>query len=565
MMVGPVLAVLLAAGTPATLPGARRLAVLVGANAAPAGRHALRFAHRDAEGIRDVLVRVGGVSAADAVLLLDPEPAEIVATLARLSGVARAETRETVLYFYYSGHADESSLYPGGKPLPIETVRKALVDGGATVRVGIFDACRGGAWTRAKGLSTAPPVELRPPWVLASEGTVLFASSSGLEEAHESDRLQASFFTHHLIGGLLGAADTSGDGTVTATEAFQYAQAQTVRDSAISSLEPQHPSFELNLHGRNDLVLAQLQSGTSTLAVEQASGPLQIIELPRGLVLLELPEGKRSSRLSLPPGQYLVRRVNGAGVVTAREVTVATGQTSTVDESSLVFVGKNTLEAKGPEGPPRAQESILPARDVGVSLALGVNYTSAFSSDGTYSALGTLQLNVAWSPLDWLEISFLTPGVSFLLGTRQRDEVIPSAGVDGFGYGSEEGLILVPSAGAAYRHWFSGATTTVGAAAHWSVYLSKLRTQSSLSGSGFVTHTFRGVVSLNFALGLAGWPGDSSALTLGSAYFGFRTLPLIRIHLSPVWSIDLDAQVSVPLTPNKDAAQKYLLGFSAIW
>src|SRR5262249_51231369 len=237
-----------------------------------------------------------------------------------LSSVARAESRETVLYFYYSGHADDASLYPRGKPLPIERVRSALVDGGATVRVGIFDACRGGAWTRAKGLSRAAPVELRPAFALAAEGTVLFASSSGLEEAHESDRLEASFFTHHLIGGLLGAADVSGDGAVTATEAFQYAQAQTVRDSARFSLEPQHPSFELNLHGRKDLVLAQLESDSSTLAVEQAAGPLQVIELPLGLVLVELPEGKRSSRLAVPPGDYLVRRVSDAGVVTAREV-----------------------------------------------------------------------------------------------------------------------------------------------------------------------------------------------------------------------------------------------------
>ena len=84
--------------------------------------------------------------------------------------------------------------------------------------VGVFDACRGGSWTRSKGLTAAPAIELKAPFSLQSEGTVLFAASSGLESAHESDRLRGSFFTHHLVGGLLGAADISGDGVVTAPE-----------------------------------------------------------------------------------------------------------------------------------------------------------------------------------------------------------------------------------------------------------------------------------------------------------------------------------------------------------
>jgi hypothetical protein len=556
------LAMLLALPAGAAPLSARRLAVLVGANAAPPGRQTLRFAHRDATTLRDALERVGGVAPGDAILLLDPEPAEVIAALDRLSAVARAETRETVLVFYYSGHADDVSLYPRGTPLAIETVRRALLEGGATVRVGIFDACRGGAWTRAKGLSAAPPVELRPPWTLAAEGTVLFASSSGLEEAHESDRLQASFFTHHLVGGLLGAADTSGDGTVTATEAFQYAQARTVRDSARASAEPQHPSFELNLHGRKDLVLAQLEVGSSTLTVEQASGPLQIIELPQGLVLVEIPEGRRSTRLSVPPGDYLIRRVDGAGVVTAREVQVAAGQPTTVEESSLVLVGDGRLESKGDTGPPRVQESILPLHRFGVSFGMGVDYVPLNSQGGGYDGRGVLRLNVAWSPLNWLEVSFLLPGVSVLLGNRLRDEVVLSGGLDEIGYDGR--WLVTPAVGAAYRHWFSG-STSIGPVARWSNRYGAATNDPEISGSVLLTHTIRDVVSLNFALGATSWSSGPVGITFGSGLVGFRAFPLVRLHLSPAWAIDLDARITLQVHPETKTVQQYLLGFSAVW
>lgn len=564
------LLVLTLGGQPA--PEARRLAVLVGANAAPQGRQPLRYAHRDAQRLRDALVRAGGVDGSDAVLLLDPRPGEVLAALGRLSALARAEPRESVLYFYYSGHADESDLYPGGEPLRIEAVREALVQGGATVRVGIFDACRGGAWTRAKGLSAAPVVELRPAWALASEGTVLLASSSGLEEAHESDLLQGSFFTHHFIGGLLGAADASGDGAVTATEAFEYAQAHTVRDSARASLEPQHPSFELNLHGQKDLVLAKQQSGESTLAVEQAVGPLQVIELPLGLVLLELPEGKRSSRLSVAPGQYLIRRVGEAGVVTAREVRVAAGATTTIEESSLTLVGNSQLARKGDAPPPPLQETLLAARTIALVANLGVAYSPGvrFAADGTFQVEGydvspAVRLALSWAPFDWLELSFITPGVNFMLGARRKNELLLSAGLDFFGYSSIESFVFVPAGGVAGRHWFSP-RTSLAAVARVQARLSALATGPVTIRSGLLfSHTEAERVSFNVGVSGQGSPGGNFALVFGSARLGFRPLPLVQVHLSDGWNLDFDAEVTLQVQPNVVAAQRYMAGVSLVW
>lgn len=220
-----------------------------------------------------------------------------------------------------------------------------------------------------------------------------------------------------------------------------------------------------------------------------------------------------------------------------------------------------TAEVSGERAPPAAEQSILPLHQVGVSLGLGVELTPSSSATDTY---GLLRLNVAWSPLDWLEVSFLLPGASVLLGSRNEDEIVLSAGLDGIGYSSVQGLILVPSAGAAYRHWFS-ATTSLGATARWASEYSQSPARPVLAGSVFVTHTFGQLVSLNLAIGGAGWPSDSSGLTFGSTRLGVRSLPLVRVHLSPVWSIDLDAQLTFRLQPTSGTVQQYLLGFSAIW
>ena len=221
-----------------------------------------------------------------------------------------------------------------------------------------------------------------------------------------------------------------------------------------------------------------------------------------------------------------------------------------------------TVQGTGHITPPAAQQSILPLHDVGVSFGLGLQLTPGI---GISDPSGLLRLNVAWSPLDWLEISFLLPGASVLLGTRNEDEVVLSTGLDSIGYGSVEGLVLVPSVGAAYRHWFSGATS-LGVTARWaSQYSRDLPPEPKIGGTVFVTQTFAQVVSFNLAIGGVGWPSDFFSLTLGSAFLGVRGLPLVRVHLSPVWSIDLDAQLTFRLQPSFTTAQQYLLGFSAIW
>ncbi len=321
-----------------------RLAVVVGSNRAVDGGAGLRYAHSDARELADVLRTTGHFAAEDVATLLDPEASAVLAAIASAAARSREAKRPALFLFYYSGHANDRALYPGGDALELSNLKQALEDPAFEVKIGIIDSCRGGGWTQAKGLHPAAPFDVAPPG-LASEGTALFAASSGLEDAHEAEALKGSFFTHHLVAGLRGAADQSGDGQVTLSELYAYADGLTIRDSATRSPQPQHPSFDMRLRGRQDLVLADLRGNPSLLTVAQTVGPLQVVQLSTGLVVVEATPGEKLLRVALPPGAYLVRRLTDAGV-RSREVRVVAGQATSVEETSLALVGEPALAAK---------------------------------------------------------------------------------------------------------------------------------------------------------------------------------------------------------------------------
>ncbi len=383
----------------------RRVAIVVGANAAPPGRKLLRFAHEDARHMADVL-RLAGFAQTDIHVLRDPEPAAILATLDR--ALHDLAGKPSQLVFYYSGHADTDSLYPNGKALDLGKLRDRLDSASATVRIGIIDACRGGGWTGTKGLTPAEPFEVNLPLRLSNEGSVLIASSSGLEDAHESENLRGSFFTHHWVAGLRGAGDRDSDGSITLGEVFAYAKELTVRDTAMHTSSPQHPSFQFNLRGTHDLTLVTL-AGTSLLTLEQKIGPLQLVHLDSGVVVLEVPRGKRRMKLAVPPGRYLVRREADAKVF-AREITVAVGKQTLLAEEELTLVGTSQLAVKGTE----------PASRMHMGLGVGGGGLTGTDTESSSSGLSwTIQLGYRVSP--HLHVLLNGDYTSFTRYTLDRD------------------------------------------------------------------------------------------------------------------------------------------------
>jgi len=374
----------------------RRLAVVVGSNGASPGRSELVFAQTDASSMAAALTDVGAFEPEDVEVLLDPQASEVRAALERKLTVADKAKEDTLLFFYYSGHADRGALYPGGERLPLQDLRTLLEDARAAVRVGVVDACGGGGWTGTRGLTADDePFEVQLQLVLQNEGSVLLASSAGDENAHEAEALRGGLFTHHLVSALRGAADQNDDGQVTANEAYDYARQATIRDAALFAGAAQHPSFHINLKGRQDLPLSTVASSPTRLRLSQESGPLQVVHVSSGVTVFEIPEGPRAMEVALPPGEYIVRRQSGTEVW-SRTVKVVSGERLEVLEDDLVLhaISVRTRGRIEPIGP---GEVIVPRGRTELQLG-GVAYWAiqtrsippgvSFYGSGSYGFIG---------------------------------------------------------------------------------------------------------------------------------------------------------------------------------
>jgi len=293
----------------------RRFALVVGEPDGGAGTQALRYAERDARRMYAILTRLGNVRAADARLLLSPGAEDVrqaLAALAERSRGARAAGDSTVLLVYYSGHARDGALRLRETRLELSELKRLLEEAPADVRIGLVDSCRSGAITRAKGVRRAPAFDVAR--AEGPRGLVLVTSSGADEDSQESDAIGGSFFTHHLASGLLGDADTSGDGKVTLAEAYAYAYARTVASTADTVAGVQHPAYLYDLGGAGDVVLTELASAGAALVFPAgAEGAFVVLDGGRRAVAEVAKTAGAARRLALPAGRYTVKKRLAAG------------------------------------------------------------------------------------------------------------------------------------------------------------------------------------------------------------------------------------------------------------
>lgn len=539
-----------------------RVAIVVGANQAPPGRAALRYAHEDAKAVAQVLTQVGDFAASDVQLLLEPTPERVLAAVdAQLARLGSAT--ESMVLFYYSGHSDSDALYPGGQALLLHELRKRLDDPRVTVRLGVIDSCRGGGWTGAKGLTETAIFDVSAASALRNVGSVLIASSSGLEDAHESEALGGSFFTHHFNAGLRGAADRNSDSTVSVVEAFEYAKALTIRDTALIASAPQHPSFNMNLQGRQDLPLSNLQRGESWMSLSQNAGPLEVVHLQSGLVIIELESGERAVRVAVPPGRYLVRRRVGSQTY-AKQYDVRASDVTVVAEADLELVGTSRLLAKGMDSKPWKMGYYSFG---GVGAHQGLSYAFSEVQHGRIAPPGTKVLGFTGFGItnSGLNIEVSVPGrFAWRLGSDTAVEWVPWFGLPWYAAPNAAGdLRFLVGIGAGLDVWarVSGSTRlglNLGLTTFDDSYSDDtLRAWVALGHSSRLDNRW----SINLGLGyaqnlLTGDPaiGESSAIgeggqvRVGSVMTnGILPLPLVRYQVSDALSLGLSTQVGYRL------------------
>jgi hypothetical protein len=136
----------------------------------------------------------------------------------------------------------------------------------------------------------------------------VLTSSTATEDSQESDELGGSFFTHHLLGGLRGAADADRDGRVTLSEVHDYVYRNTLRSSGRTE-QLQHPTYAYDMRGRGELVLTRLtDTHGGRLRLSESDTYLIRSGGEAGSLVLEVhPEGP-DARVSLPPGRYFVQQ-----------------------------------------------------------------------------------------------------------------------------------------------------------------------------------------------------------------------------------------------------------------
>jgi hypothetical protein len=330
----------------------RRYGIFVGANDGGRERVLLRYAESDAASVASVLQRLGGLEWEDTILLKGASKEEIKqgieALQARISSSKTAGKREEFI-FYYSGHSDETGLLLGSQKFDYLELRERIKSVDADVHIAILDSCSSGSFTRLKGGIRRSPFLFDES--SRASGYAFLTSSSESEAAQESDELEGSFFTHYLLAGLSGAADTSRDGKVSLNELYTFAGAETLARTERTLAGPQHPAYDINLAGTGDLVLTDLrQGGEQVVLQEEMRGRLSIRD-SRGSLVLELRKHPGSPVvLSLPPGSYELILDDGTRL-RGSTIRLAPGASVSVGQGDFRYLGRERTVSRGDATP----------------------------------------------------------------------------------------------------------------------------------------------------------------------------------------------------------------------
>ena len=293
----------------ATVPHPYAYGILVGTNVGGAGQQTLRYAEDDARQMADVLRQLGRYGSADLRVLVRPDAAHLLAAVDDVTVKMRAHQakgEQAVLVFYYSGHARAGSFSLGGEELSVTTLRERLRQIPSTLTLVVLDACQSGQFARIKGAEAAADFSSNSVSRLTTKGIAVMASSSAQELSQESDELRSSYFTHHLIVGLRGAADADGDGRVSLDEAYRYAYRRTLASTSETQVGGQHVTLETDLAGQGDVPVTYPAESRSQLELPGAlEGRVLVQQKPSGTVVAEVQKAKGAPlRLAFTAGAY---------------------------------------------------------------------------------------------------------------------------------------------------------------------------------------------------------------------------------------------------------------------
>jgi hypothetical protein len=323
-----------------------RFAVVATAGEA-AGQTPLRYVDADADRVLAALGELGGIDGNRVLRVRNATPASLRGALASAESALRGDP-EAVLIVYFSGHAEERGLLLGNDRFEYQELRNFLAQSSVRTRVVLLDACRSGGALTSKGGRPAAAFDVRSLRSETVSGAAIIAASTASEQAQESSRLEGSFFTHHLVSGLRGAADQNGDGRITLAESYSYAYTQTLSSTSTTLLGPQHPSYQYDLAGAGELVLTELGRAQATLSlpVGAPGDRFMVFDAHDNLVAEVAGGGPRATSLALRAGSYRVARRRGERAAVG-VISLPVGAKLGLDERALHEQPAEVAMAKG--------------------------------------------------------------------------------------------------------------------------------------------------------------------------------------------------------------------------
>lgn len=321
--------------TVAATDGASQYAILIGANVGGPGQPELRYAEDDARKMNEVLTELSGYRSSNIIRLNRPTPMQLIAAIDRVRDRIVADQingRVSRVLFYYSGHAKASALNLGDNEFPLDDLRARLTALPSKLTVVVLDACQSGAFSRIKGATGAADFSINSKARLDATGIAVLASSTGSELSQESETLRSSYFTHHLLVGMRGAADSNRDGRVSVDEGYRYAYNQTLLATSKTAVGGQHVTLEVDLKGHGEIPLSYPQPATAKLELPGDLKGHAVIEHVRSHSVIAEIEKVRGEpiRLALAPGEYRVLLRDGNELRNC-PLTAANNAVTTVD------------------------------------------------------------------------------------------------------------------------------------------------------------------------------------------------------------------------------------------
>lgn len=233
----------------------------------------LKYAHRDAEAL-DALIRTpsgGAFETARICKLIDAEATTGNITKA-LRSFLKKPARDDIVMIYFACHGAPDPDRPqnvylisydtdpndvSGTALPMREIDNALRENLLAERVIIIaDTCHsaalGGGIGGRDGNDAAVVNYYMQQLKEAKPGLALLTSAEANERSLEDQKWGGGHgvFTHYLLEGMRGKADTNNDGMVSVGELFDY-----VRDNVIEAVQKegraQHPVIGTNAYDRN--------------------------------------------------------------------------------------------------------------------------------------------------------------------------------------------------------------------------------------------------------------------------------------------------------------------------